>query len=401
MTLFTYRGVDAGGRTRSGRLHAADESSLEQQLHAAGIWLISATRTRMPRIPRRRRRRLPRNELAQFFGLMEFLSRAGVPLVQALDLAAQDAGRREWGALYTDLRLGVESGRTLASAMEQHPEVFPPDITHLIRAGETGGSLPEAFSELRRTLEWRERVASEIRQATAYPATVLGVAACFVLVLFTFVVPKFVVLLAAVKVSLPWPTRVVFGASEWIRFAGIPGILGLVAVGTGFGWLRRRNERLAASCERLLLRLPVWGTLRRLLICGRFARNLALLYRNGVPLLSALQLVQHLLGSREGARSVADARRRIEAGATLGDALAAQPLFPPLLVRLVRIGERTGQLDETLDQVADHYLQQVPRQVRRLLSLLEPALILGLVGVVGFVALAVYLPILSLLQNLR
>lgn len=401
MTTFLYQGVDARGRSRSGRLRVADEATLEESLRAGGVWLVTA-RAELPETASRFRVfRAGRRELINFCTLMEFLTRVGMPLVQALALAAQDSERPAWTRLVLDLKQSLEAGLPLAAAMERHSATFPPEFTNLIRAGEASGSVPEAFAELKRHLEWQDQVVADVRQATLYPMAVLITAAVFVVVIFTLVVPKFVALLALVKVALPWPTRVVFAISDAIRSVGWPGLVLLAGGGAALVWLRRTNDRVAVACERALLWVPVWGALLRLLVAGRFARNLALLYRNGVALLPALRLVQDLMGSRTAARATEDVGRRIEAGATLSEALEVHEVFPPLLVRLVRVGERTGQLDETLEKVASYYLQLVPQRVRRLLGLLEPVLILSLVGLVGFIALAVYLPILSLLQNLR
>lgn len=401
MTTYRYRGVDAQGRRRTGQVRASSEADLEQTLRTGGIWLLEVHPEAPPSPQRRRKVRIRRRELAQFCAQMEFLTRVGVPLIQGLELTARDGDRRNWSALLLDLKQSLEAGLPLAAAMELYPDVFRPEFTQLIRAGEASGSLPDAFAELRKHLEWQEQIAADVRQATLYPLTVLAAAVIFVGVLFTVVVPKFVVLLSLVKVPLPWPTRIVFAISTGFRSAGvlIPAfpVLALAAA----AGLRGRSARFAMNFEWAVLRLPVWGELLQLLIVGRFARSLAVLYRNGVSLLPALDLVRDLLGSRVAAAAVRDVTRRIESGEPLSDALAAQPIFPPLLVRLTRVGERTGQLDQTLENVAKYYLDLVPQRVRRLLGLLEPALILGLVGLVGFVALAVYLPILSLIQHLH
>lgn len=401
MTTYRYRGVDAQGRRRTGEVRASNEADLEQTLRTGGVWLLEVQPEALSNPQRRRRLRVRRRDLCQFCAQMEFLTRVGVPLIQGLELTARDGERRNWSALLLDLRRSLEAGMPLAAAMEVYPDVFRPEFTQLIRAGEASGSLPDAFAELRKHLEWQEQITSDVRQATLYPLTVLAAAVLFVGILFTVVVPKFVALLSLVKVPLPWPTRIVFGLSTGIRSSGalIPALPALaLAVAAG---LRGRSARFALACERVALRVPVWGSLLQLLIVGRFARSLAVLYRNGVSLLPALDLVRDLLGSRTAAAAVRDVRRRIESGEPLSDALAAQPIFPPLLVRLTRVGERTGQLDQTLENVAKYYLDLVPQRVQRLLGLLEPALILGLVGLVGFVALAVYLPILSLIQHLH
>lgn len=399
MITYRYRGVDVQGRRRTGQVRASSEAEVEQTLRTGGIWLLEVHPDTLPGSKRRKNVRVRRQELSQFCAQMEFLTRVGVPLVQGLELTARDGERRNWSALLLDLKQSLEAGMPLAAAMETRPDVFRPEFTQLIRAGEASGSLPDAFAELRKHLEWQEQIAAEVRQATLYPLTVLAAAVIFVGVLFTVVVPKFVALLSLVKVPLPLPTRIVFGLSSGFRSTGalIPALPALALAAAVA--LRGRNARFALACERAALRLPVWGELLQLLIVGRFARSLAVLYRNGVSLLPALDLVRDLLGSRVAAAAVRDATRRIESGEPLSDALAAQPIFPPLLVRLTRVGERTGQLDQTLENVAKYYLDLVPQRVRRLLGLLEPALILGLVGLVGFVALAVYLPILSLIQH--
>ena len=401
MTTFRYHGVDARGRSQSGRVRVADESALEESLRAGGVWLVSARAVSATGPFSLKRSRLGRRELIQFCALMEFLTRVGVPLVQAMDLAARDGERPAWVRLLSDLRQRLEAGQSLGSALESHPRVFRPAFTSLVRAGEAGGSVPEAFAELKQHLEWQEEVMADVRQATLYPAAVLVTAAVFVIVLFTFVVPKFVTLLALVKVALPWPTRAVFAVSDIAQSMGGPALLLLVLVVGAVAWLGRRSDGVAIAVERMVLSLPVWGTLLRWLVAGRFSRSLAMLYRNGVALLPALRLARDLAGSRLAGRVADDLARQIESGTTLSEAMSAHDLFPPMLVQLVRVGERTGQLDATLDQAATYYLRLVPQRVRRLLGLLEPALILALVGLVGFVALAVYLPILSLLQSMR
>ncbi|MBL9175763.1 MAG: type II secretion system F family protein [Verrucomicrobiales bacterium] len=401
MISYRYHGVDAKGRHRRGRTRASSEADLEQKLHADGIWVLEVRPEVASGPVRPGKVRIRRRELSQFCAQMEFLTRVGIPLVQGLEMTARDGEHRRWASLLLELKQHLESGMPLAAAMEIHPEVFRPEFTQLIRAGESSGSLPEAFAELRKHLEWQEKIAGDVRQATLYPLTVLVAAILFVGVLFTVVVPKFAALLSLVKVPLPWPTRIVFAISTAFRS---PGILVLVIPVLGIAaaaFFRRSSTRLARAGERAMLRLPIWGELLRLLIVGRFARSLAVLYRNGVSLLPALELVRNLLGSRVAADAVGDVTRRIESGESLSDALSAHSIFPPLIVRLTRVGERTGQLDQTLESVATYYLDLVPQRVQRLLGLLEPALILGLVGLVGFVALAVYLPILSLIQHLR
>jgi len=402
MQTFRFNAIDRQGRVQTGQLGATDERELETVLRGRGVWLLDA-RTENPRRPFRLRlfQRTSRRDLIQFCTLMAFQTRVGVPLVQALDAASQEGVSLSFGAGVTAVRGRIETGSSLAGAMAEAPKVFPRDLVQLLRAGEQGGSLPEAFTQAKHHLEWQERITAEVTQATLYPALVLAATVLFVLVLFTFVVPKFVTLLAAVKVPLPAPTRAVFAVSSLAKeFSGIFCVGGGVLIGL-CAWLRHRFPAVARWLDQGRLGLPVLGPLVRMVVMTRFTHNLALLYRNGVSLPAALDLVSGVVGSPLVAGAVRDIRRGVLTGSSLSEAMRRHPVFPPLLVRLVVVGERTGQLDEALEQVASHYHELLPRHLKRLLGLLEPGLILGLVVVVGVVALAVILPVLSLMQNLR
>lgn len=401
MQTFRFTGIDQQGRAQSGRLLAADESELETRLRDRGVWLVEA-RPAVPASARKQRRtRAARRTLRQFCTLMEFQTRVGISLATALETAAQDGESPAFSRLVGELKQRVEGGETLADAMEDYPRAFSESFVQLIRAGERGGSLPESFGQLKADLEWQERIAAEVKQATIYPLVVVVATIAFIGILFTIVVPKFVTLLTAVKVPLPGPTRVVFAISAFVqKDAGLLIVGGGLAAGAALG-AKRRLAWAARWWDRVRLALPIIGPLLRLLALTRFAHNLGLLYGNGVTLPAALELVGRVAGSPLLAEAVADLRARILQGSALSEAMRRHAIFPSLLIRLTVVGERTGQLDGALEQVAAYYNELLPRRVKQLLSLLEPALILGLVGIVGFVALAVILPVLSLMQNLR
>ena len=400
MTQFDYRGLDRQGRVQTGSWAAANELELETYLRARGLWLLESSpqKTRATGV---RFGRVPRGELIQFCTLLCFQTRVGIPLVQALESVAQDGVSPVFARIVQALRIRVEAGVCLSAALEEMPRTFPRDLVHLVRSGEQGGSLPEAFTQAKEHLEWQERVAAEVRQATLYPALVLTATVGFVLVLFTFVVPKFVALLTAAKVPLPGPTRFVFTLSSWAQSYGWLAVLAVVGAVLLLRWLRGRSMAVALRLDQARMALPVLGGFVRLVVMTRFAHNLALLYRNGVALPQALDLVGGVVGSPRVTQAIRDVRARVMAGTSLSEAMQRQRVFPSLLIRLVGVGERTGQLDKALEQVAGHYQEVLPRQLKRVLGLLEPSLILGLVLVVGTVALAVILPVLSLMQGLR
>lgn len=403
MKSFAYIGLDARGRSKTGRMVAPDEVALEELLRGSGVWLVEArteTVTQTERVVTRRGR-ATRRELASFCTLMAFLTKVGIPLVSALDIAAQDCDRPAFASILRELKRFIESGLPLAESLERFPSCFNKGFVSLVRAGEQSGALPEAFSELKRYLEWQEQVAADVKQATIYPAMVMITTAIFVLVLFTFVVPKFVTLLAVAKVELPWPTRVVFKISDVAKATWWMWIIGLVAGPLSVQLARKYSVAFSKFWDRLWMKLPLIGPLTHMLWMARLAQNLAVLYRNGVPLVAALKLCEGLVGSRMVGEMVADMGRRIEEGATFSEAMRQHSLFPTLLVRMTSIGEKTGQLDQGLENVAGYYNMIVPQRIKRVFSFMEPAMILGLVGIVGFVAMAIFMPILSLMQNIR
>jgi type IV pilus assembly protein PilC len=406
MKTFLYTGMDARGRSQHGKMHALDEVALEETLRSSGVWLVEA-KAENPNLAAEARSHAgrfgkgQRRELISFCTLMGFLTKVGVPLVQALDIAAQDCDRVVFSTVLREVKRAIESGLPLADSMQRFPRFFDHGMTSLIRAGESSGALPESFAELKRYLEWQDQISADVKQATIYPAVVMITTAIFVLVLFTFVVPRFVGLLKVAKVALPLPTQIVFGVSDFAKATWwlwlIVLVLGPIAIQLG----RKYSRAFSIIWDRLWMRLPILGPLTHMLWIARFAQNLAVLYRNGVPLVSGLRLCEGLVGSQLVGGMILDVARRIEEGETFSGALRTHRIFPTLLLRMSVIGEKTGQLDEALENVAGYYNLIVPQRIKRLFGLLEPAMILFLVTVVGFVALAVFMPILSLMQGIK
>jgi len=406
MTNFLYSGIDQHGRTVTGQMTAENPVSLEQRLQTIGVWLVKAEADRTSDTKRtlrstRLRGGNKRRQLINFCTLMSFMAKVGIPLVQALEIAAQDCDNAIFRDVIVDLKNQVEAGQKLAEAMERYSQLFGTQFISLIRAGEESGSLPESLNELKRYLEWQEQVISDVRQATIYPAVVLIMVILFVLVLFTFVVPRFVTLLTAAKVELPLPTRLVFAASDFAKETWWMWLIVLVGVPLFVGLATKWSPRFAIVMDHLKFRVPLFGSLNHMLAMSRFARSLSVLYRAGVSILQGLKLCEDLAGSPVVARDLRDVQFRIEEGATLSEALRRHPVFSSLLIRMTVMGEKTGNLDGALDNVSEYYNTIIPRRIKKIFSVMEPALILTLVGIVGFVALAIFMPILSLMQSMR
>lgn len=407
MQSFAYQGIDQDGKTVTGQLAARDEASLEERLRAMGLWLVSAkaekgkdgkasslTRWGMGSGGGRR-------ELIDFATLMSFQLRVGVPMMQSLEIAAADCANPRFKATIGELKRLVESGESLADGMARFPRVFAAQFTSLIRAAESSGTVPEAFLELKRYLEWQEQIMADIRQATIYPAIVFAVVCLFVLVLFTFVVPQFVQLLTVAKVGLPLITRVVFSLSDVAKATWWMWMAAFIVVPVSVQMARAKSKRFDLAFDRAKFGLPVFGELNHMLVISRLAHNLAVLYRSGISIVNAIKLCKDLVGSSLVAEALDDIAQRVEAGEVISDSMRRHPVFPQLLIRMVAMGERSGSLDTSLENVASYYNVLIPRRIKKVFSIMEPALILFLVGVVGTVALAIFLPIISLMGALN
>ncbi len=406
MQTYIYTGVDRTGRNVAGRMVASDEASLEEKVRAAGLWLIAAEPDRSEAHAKRGLARFSfggtsRRELINFCTLMSFQLKVGIPMVTALQVSAEDCEKASFRQIIFELKQHVEAGTMLCEALEKYPSSFSPQFVSLVKAGEQSSALPETFMELKRYMEWQEQIVADVRQATIYPAIVLVVVAAFVLILFTFVIPRFISLLTDAKVALPLPTRIVFGMSDAIKATWWIWFLGLTVGPAGIAIARHYSKRFAIFYDQVKFRLPLFGPLNHMLAVSRFAHNLGVLYKSGVTIVNALKLCRGLVGSVWVSTVVEDVGDRVEAGDTLSEAMRRHPVFPGLLIRMVVMGEKTGNLDHSLENVASYYNLIVPRRIKKIFSVMEPMLILFLVFLVGFVALAIFLPILGLLSAIH
>jgi type IV pilus assembly protein PilC len=412
MPVFRYQAIDKRGRNLNGMMTAPDEAELQEKLKRLDLWLTEAVveqsgsfngtghKSEANRL--RLRGKQQRRELIDFCTLMTFQVRAGLPLVKALEVAGEDCNDPRFREVISGLQAHIESGMEFHEALLRYPNVFSPHFVSVVRAGVVSGKLPDTLDHLKEYLEWVDEVVAEVRQATLYPAIIFVVVVAFIGFLFTVIIPKFAELLDKLHVQQPVLTQIVLGASDFARTTWWLWVPAFVFLVIGIPLARKFFPPLAMAVDRVKLRLPLFGPLNRMLALSRFSHNLAILYRSGIPILEALNLCQRgLIGNLYVEKAVGQAASEIKTGSTISEALRRQPVFTSMFVRMVHLGETTGHLDQSLVNIAKYYNDIIPRRIKGLFTVLEPALMMFLIFTVGTVALAIYLPIISLMGSIR
>lgn len=400
MTEFRYQAVAADGRLVRGVVGAASEAELESRLARLGLHLVHAQVRRRTAWTWTRTQIKPRQRLDLFIQL-EALTRAGVPLLEALEDLRRSMDGSAVAALVAQVRERIEAGATLSQALAEHPADFDAQVVGLIRAGETTGELPLVLQRIVASLKWRDELAAKVKSALAYPAFVAVVVVGVIAFLMIYLVPQLTQFLRTMGQTLPWQTRLLIAVSEafvhyWYVLLAAPALLALAAVSA-----MRINEAVRMRFHALALRLPLLGSLLQKVALARLANTLGLMYRSGVPLIAALAQCEEVTGNLVIRASVARARESIAAGMGIADAFEADGLLPPLLVRMLRVGERTGDLDAALENVAYFFARDVDETVGRLQGLIEPTITVVLGAILGWVMFAVLGPIYETIGRLR
>ena len=402
MPRFEFIALSADGREYRGTEDAISEGALETRLRNTGR-LVARMEEIRPRFQSEwlnnlGTARVPRRVLTEFFLQLSLQLRAGIPLITALSNEVGESSHPALARVVNDLSERVGAGQTFSEAMLAHPRVFGRLVVNLFKAGEVSGKMAETSNQVRLHLEWQERLIADVRQALTYPVVVLACALLFVFIVFTFLVPRFAKLLTEINIPLPMLTRVVMGLSDFMvhHMVLILGS-GIASAALVYACLRL-FPALSLQVDRLKLGVPVLGELWRMIGLSRFAQNLSIIYQAGITLPEALALVGGLTGNRVLEEAINDIRRGVNEGRQMHVRMASHPVFSKLVLQMVAVGETTGSLGTALENVASYYNEVLPRQVKRMFTLLEPMMILGLVGFVGIVALSIFLPIVSLLS---
>ena len=398
MALFAYRAVDAEGNLSSGNLDAVNSVDLELRLKRLGLDLVTFETAR--KSVAARTRRVSREELITFCFHLSQLLKAGVNIIEALtDLrdSLENAGFKQ---VVASLLEDIEGGQKLSEAMAHHPYIFDGVFVSLVSAGEKSGQLTEVLDELSENIKWQDEMSSQAKKALVYPAIVLVVVIAVIFVLMTFLVPQLASAFKTLSPKLPKETEALLFISSvfvrwWYLLLGIP-----FAAAAGIWIMSRTDDRTRRNLDRFALKIPVLGPIRQKIILARFSTFFAMLYRAGISVLECISICEKIVGNRVMEEGLQRVGRSISEGQGITQAFTATKLFPPLVIRMLRVGESTGGLDSALLNVSYFYNRQVRESISRMQQLLGPATTVVLGVLIGGILYAVFLPIYDVIGNI-
>lgn len=417
MPVFAYKGLNDAGKEVRGVLDADSPKTLRALLKKQGVRIIEHREETGKRKGgaaaaalsaagateidfKRYFDRIDIEDVALATRQLATLLKSGITLIESLTAIVDQVESEKMKRVYGDVKAAVNEGSSLADALGQHPEVFDNLYISMIRAGEASGALDQVLVRLANFMEAQARLKSKIMSAMLYPIIMVGVGAIIMIILFVVVIPRITKIFEQVKADLPIQTKFLIMIADVVKgywFLLIPG----TALGIWFFSRWRKSPKGRPKWDRFILSAPLFGTVVRMVAVARFARTLATLLRSGVPVLNALDIVKDVLNNVRLADIVNEARDAIREGESIATPLKRSKEFPPIVVHMIAIGEKSGQLEEMLENVADNYDFQVDQRVEGLTTLIEPIMIVGMGVGIAFVVFAVLMPILQLSQHVR
>ena len=399
MAKFTWEGTTRTGESRSGTIEAADENAVMNRLRADQI---------TPRKVRKARREINLKigsgvgpqDLKLFTRQLAVMIDAGLPLVQALDILANQTENPHFAKVLQSVKSSVEQGATFSDALKKHPKVFDDLYVNLVAAGEVGGILDAILNRLATYIEKAVKLKNQLRSAMIYPVAIFIVAIGVIAVMLLKVIPKFEEMYAAFPgAKLPAPTQFVLSLSHnfiaaWYYIVAV--VTGVAVLFAGIMRTERGKDIVHAS----VLRVPMIGGVIRKIVVARFTRTLGTLLSSGVPILDSLDICARTAGNRTVTRAILHARARISEGQDMAGPLGETNVFPTMVVQMIGVGEQTGAMDQMLQKIADFYEEEVDVAVAGLTSLIEPVMMAFLGIVVGGLLIAMYMPIFELASNI-
>jgi type IV pilus assembly protein PilC len=399
MALFAYRAIDADGNVSAGNLDAVNAIDLELRLKRLGLDLLTFESTRKSVVARARR--ISRAELITFCFHLSQLLKAGVNIIEALTDLRDSMENPGFKQVVASLLEDIEAGQRLSEAMAGHTYCFDDVFVALVRSGEQSGQLTEVLDELTENIKWQDEMATQAKRALIYPFVVLVVVVAVLFVLMIFLVPQLAEAFKTLVPKLPPETEFVIALSKffvrwWYLLLGVP----VAAVAVLFT-IARTDEGVRRALDEVALKLPVLGPVRQKIILARFSTFFAMLYRAGISVLECIHICEKIVGNRIMEEGLQRVGRNISDGQGITEAFVATKLFPPLVLRMLRVGETTGALDTALFNVSYFYNRQVREAIARMQTLLGPATTIVLGGLIGGILYTIFLPIYDVIGKIK
>lgn len=401
MPVFAWEGRNSQGQVKKGTIDAPNEAAVMMQLRGQMIAPMNVKK-KMGSMEIELFKAQPNTrDLVVFTRQFATMIDAGLPLVQCLDIQAEQQEKKGFRDILGKVKHDVEQGQTFADALEKHPNVFDELYTNLVRAGEIGGVLDTILNRLAVYLEKADSLKRKVKGAMVYPTSVMTVAIGVVVLLLVKVIPVFEKMFSDFGGTLPGPTVLVISVSHWLQAYIIYFLAGSGLLAFAYREARKRMPGFRYRTDAIYLRMPVLGPLLKKVAVARFSRTFSTMLSSGVPILDALEICAKTSGNRVIEESLMKARTGISEGKTVAEPLKGSTVFPGMVVQMIAVGEQTGAMDAMLSKLADFYDDEVDAGVAALTSLLEPLLMVFLGGTIGTILIAMYLPIFKIAETIQ
>jgi type IV pilus assembly protein PilC len=404
-STFEYKVRDKSGAMKTGKLDAENQTQVVHKLKSMGYAPVSITQSNTGmskelKIPGFGKPKVKLKDLAVFSRQFATMINSGLSLLRALNILCEQTENKELARVLGEVRNDIETGNSLSAAMAKHVDCFPPLMVNMCKAGEIGGFLDSVLLQIANNYEAEVKLRGKVKAAMTYPVVVLCIAVVAVIGMLLFIVPTFENLFSSLGGTLPLPTRVLVVLSHSLQLLILPVIA--LAVGGTITWKKiKHKEQVRNVVDPLKLKIPVFGELFRKIALARFSRNLGTMMSSGVPILQSLDIVADTTGNVVLARATRAVQESVRTGEALAAPLQEHPVFPPMVVQMMAVGEETGALDTMLAKIAEFYDQEVESTTESLTALIEPLMIAFLGGIVGSMIVALYMPIFKIFDLIK
>ena len=391
---FEWEGVNQKRAATGGSIEAPTLSQAKATLRQRGVRVTKIKRKPKPLFSGSKQ--IKAVDISFASRQMATMIGAGIPIAQTLRAIGKGHESAAMEKLMLELAREVESGTSLSNSLKKHPKYFNRLFTSLTEAGEESGKLDIMLDRVASYNEKMEAIKSKVKSAMMYPAIVLIISVLVTILLLLFVIPQFEALFQGVGADLPTLTRVIVDMSRWMQNSWYIFLFTVIALVVGFFFAYKRSDKMKFACDRLLIRLPIFGVILRKSALARFSRTLSIVFGAGVPLVDGMDTVGAATGNRVFQKAVADVKADVSTGRGLENSMAQTKMFPNMMLQMVASGEESGELEIMLDKVADFYEREVDDAVEALSSIIEPLMIVMLGGIIGTMVLAMYMPIFKM-----